>query len=626
MKPKQLVYNCFLLFIAGLLITMQSFGQNGLIGLWHLDGNTTDASGNGHNGAIVGTVTSTAGKFNNAYHFDGSSAIDCGNVNLNSTGEFSVSAWVKSNDPYVTEVWRMVVSKLNTSTGGPLELFLGDGRSSGNPGTAGNYLAWNGGNSLYHAFSPYDLSRNARDGNWHHLAVTFKSGSQIVYFNGNPVGSSTSTDPLPNTNSNFRIGGIDFGPYHHPWVGEIDEVSAYNRVLSAAEIQTLAGNTTNSLVWKLAGNSDAADTSKLGTTNAVPLNIVTNNLTRLRILQNGKIGVNTTTPATSFHVNGFGAFGNRVTSSNATRALNLADDNAVIRVLRVHATSAPAIELISRTSADGANVAYWDLYAQPSDASFRIRDRQAGTLLDRLTISHTYGNVGIGTTSPTASALLDVSSTTKGLLTPRMTQAQRNAIPSPAPGLLVFQTDGTAGFYYYYNGWKVLVNNVATLTSIALTSSDNAQVKQLKAENEKLWVELAALKQMVAEFKGERLGIHNPSAYLEQNAPNPFSNKTIIRYTLPLNTRSANLVILDMTGTVVKTITLNNKGGTGQVTLNAGTLAAGTYNYTLYIENKPMDTRRLVLTRQQKLSQRRWYHAIPPSLLRLAWLFLEYKS
>ncbi len=69
--------------------------------------------------------------------------------------------------------------------------------------------------------------------------------------------------------------------------------------------------------------------------------------------------------------------------------------------------------------------------------------------------------VAINTTGndPDTSAMLDVSSTTKGLLIPRMTQAQRTAIASPATGLLVFQTDGSAGFYYYYGTqWNYLQN------------------------------------------------------------------------------------------------------------------------------------------------------------------------
>jgi hypothetical protein len=58
--------------------------------------------------------------------------------------------------------------------------------------------------------------------------------------------------------------------------------------------------------------------------------------------------------------------------------------------------------------------------------------------------------VSISTTAgatPNASAMLDVSSTTKGLLPPRMTEAQRMAIAAPATGLVVYQTDGAAGLY-----------------------------------------------------------------------------------------------------------------------------------------------------------------------------------
>lgn len=51
-------------------------------------------------------------------------------------------------------------------------------------------------------------------------------------------------------------------------------------------------------------------------------------------------------------------------------------------------------------------------------------------------------------TAPDNSAMLDVKSTTRGILAPRMTLAQRNAIVSPATGLMIFQTNGTPGYYY----------------------------------------------------------------------------------------------------------------------------------------------------------------------------------
>ncbi len=51
-------------------------------------------------------------------------------------------------------------------------------------------------------------------------------------------------------------------------------------------------------------------------------------------------------------------------------------------------------------------------------------------------------------TAPDNSAMLDVKSTDKGILLPRMTLAQRNAIASPATGLMIYQTNNTPGFYY----------------------------------------------------------------------------------------------------------------------------------------------------------------------------------
>ena len=66
--------------------------------------------------------------------------------------------------------------------------------------------------------------------------------------------------------------------------------------------------------------------------------------------------------------------------------------------------------------------------------------------------------VGIGTETPNASSLLDLSSTSKGLLVPRMTEAQRKAISNPPVGLLVYQTNGKAFYYKDHFWWKILAS------------------------------------------------------------------------------------------------------------------------------------------------------------------------
>jgi len=89
----------------------------------------------------------------------------------------------------------------------------------------------------------------------------------------------------------------------------------------------------------------------------------------------------------------------------------------------------------------------------------------------------TYAQVGIGTTTPDASSALDITSTTKGLLIPRMEEGDRIAIDTPATGLMVFQTDGAAGFYYY-NGssWANVGYTEALVSANTAVAANTAKV------------------------------------------------------------------------------------------------------------------------------------------------------
>ena len=83
---------------------------------------------------------------------------------------------------------------------------------------------------------------------------------------------------------------------------------------------------------------------------------------------------------------------------------------------------------------------------------------------------------------------------------------------------------------------------------------------------------------------------------LEQNAPNPVSNTTVIRYKLPSTVKEAQIIITDSKGTNLKSIKLSGKP-IGQVTLSAGTLAPGTYFYTLIADSKKADTKEMQIVR-----------------------------
>ena len=94
----------------------------------------------------------------------------------------------------------------------------------------------------------------------------------------------------------------------------------------------------------------------------------------------------------------------------------------------------------------------------------------------------TYAQVGIGTTTPDASSALDITSTTKGLLIPRMEEGDRIAIDTPATGLMVFQTDGAAGFYYY-NGssWANVGYTEALVSANTDVAANTAKVGYTEA-------------------------------------------------------------------------------------------------------------------------------------------------
>lgn len=138
----------------------------------------------------------------------------------------------------------------------------------------------------------------------------------------------------------------------------------------------------------------------------------------------------------------------------------------------VGSVNSPSL-IIGNTAASGKKY----VLVSDDNGNFQIYDSLT-TLGVRLHISGaaaSLGNIGIGTTAPAATALMDITSTTKGFLVPRMTSAQRTAIASPATGLLVYQTDGTEGLYQFkaVGGWTVIGGGTGTVTSVSTAAANN---------------------------------------------------------------------------------------------------------------------------------------------------------
>ena len=99
----------------------------------------------------------------------------------------------------------------------------------------------------------------------------------------------------------------------------------------------------------------------------------------------------------------------------------------------------------------------------------------ASALLALLVTLTATAQVGVGTNSPNASAQLDVSSTTKGLLPPRMTTAQRNNISNPANGLIIFNTTSNSLNVFLLGNWYQLSATLpsGSIGSLSVGSASN---------------------------------------------------------------------------------------------------------------------------------------------------------
>ena len=211
--------------------------------------------------------------------------------------------------------------------------------------------------------------------------------------------------------------------------------------------------------------------------------------------------------------------------------------------------------------------------------SFDVRNGSNQTLLRALP----NGNVGIGLLAP--SAKLEVAGQVK--------------ITGGSPGagkVLTSDANGLAS-------WESL--------PASSTVATNERLGQLEAENKAMNERIQALEAQLAALsnslptnstaqssptpQGKVLAHQVTGAVLYQNTPNPFNESTVIRYTLPEGTEKASIMIYNMNGEQLKVY--GGLQGNSQLEINGHALKAGMYLYSLIVNGKEIDTKRMILTR-----------------------------
>jgi len=118
------------------------------------------------------------------------------------------------------------------------------------------------------------------------------------------------------------------------------------------------------------------------------------------------------------------------------------------------------------------------------------------------------------------------------------------------------------------------------------------RIEKLSAANEEFRNEIDELKSLISKLHNS-VPVSSSGGYLKQNVPNPAGTNTIIGYYIPGNAVHAQIRVTDNKGSALKIYDASR--GDGQVNIKSGELAAGTYNYILYVNDKKIDSKQMVI-------------------------------
>jgi len=240
-------------------------GFSGLVAQWHMDegsGSSIDDSSSGSNdGTISGAswagadggkwFTSTTAGFStgDSLSFDGTDdyVTVADSTSLDVTA-ITIALWIKAGS--VSSTQYLVAKWLPTGDNRAYSLFL-------NGSTVVFETSFDG--STYNTLNS---STSLIASTWYHIAVTFSGTAKVIFINGSSSGNTSVTGTLRNSNANLTIATVNDGTLADFYEGIIDEVSIYNRALTADEVKALSQRRKDS--------ADIGDSPTVGSEETVP--------------------------------------------------------------------------------------------------------------------------------------------------------------------------------------------------------------------------------------------------------------------------------------------------------------------------------------------------------------------
>jgi hypothetical protein len=186
-----------------------------------------------------------------------------------------------------------------------------------------------------------------------------------------------------------------------------------------------------------------------------------------------------------------------------------------------------------------------------------------------------------------------------GVLAQEIQKVAPNTVKTYMHNTATLAEEETPG--YKAKGDEYLAVNPSEVFWMLVNSTKEQQslIEELRAENNELRKMVSEIhialedSKISAKLDGSSLELIGS---LAQNNPNPFNKVTAISYFIPENSTSATMVITANDGKVIKEIAITEKGN-GTLSLDANSVPTGNYFYTLQIDGKKLDTKKMIISK-----------------------------